>query len=62
MVYHTRKYKFSEKKNQNLLAFGHLKWNNLQISEKFSQKSGIFSIPNTISQKVLKLQITYGDH
>ena len=32
---------FFFEKNQNWLAFGHLKWNNLQISEKFSRKTGI---------------------
>ena len=39
-----------------------LKGNNLQKSEKFSQNAVFFSLPIVITQKVLKLQISDGDH
>ena len=52
----------SLKKNQNRLAFGHLKWNNLQYQRNSAENQIFYSIPVIITQKVLKLPISNGNH
>ena len=56
-MYLERKWKKNRKKNQNWVASGYLKGNNLQKNWGIQPKFRFFSIPIAITQKVLKLQI-----